>query len=69
MSKVTVTLTDVDTSAILDVLLATERYAERLYGNRRTDPGAQEAYNALAAIVLPLRDAMDTAIAEQVEQR
>ena len=62
MSRVVVTL-DAEASAVTDVLLAIEGFAERVYPDRRTDAEQQAGYNALGDIVLPLRAARDEALA------
>jgi hypothetical protein len=57
--RLTVTLVDVEVNAATDALLAIEAWDERV-----NLPGTHE-HNRLAAIVLPLRDARDRALAEQ----
>lgn len=58
-----VTLEDVTIGAALHTLLAIEGTAGRLFPDRATDPEQNRAYNALSKIVLPLRAAMDEAVA------
>jgi hypothetical protein len=59
--QVSVDLTDVPWGAAYDALLAIEGFAARVYPPdvRRNDPKSQQRYNDLAAVVLPLRDAVD----------
>lgn len=64
LTTVTVELKDVPSAAITRTLLAIESFAERMYYDRKTNPDSMEAYNSLASVVLPLRDARDKALAD-----
>jgi hypothetical protein len=57
---ITVTIT-AEWGALYDTLLAIEGYAERRYCARQHSAREQQRYNDLAAVVLPLRDAVDGA--------
>jgi hypothetical protein len=60
-----VILTDVKPGAASIALLAIERFADEIYADRATNDESQNARNDLAAIVLPLRAAMDAALARK----
>jgi hypothetical protein len=54
-----ITLTGVTPGAVLDTLLAIEWFADRVYFDRGRNPESAAGWDALAAIVLPLRAALD----------
>lgn len=53
------TLTNVTPGAVTDTLLAIEWFADRVYFDRGRNPESAAGWDALAAIVLPLRAALD----------
>lgn len=60
-----VTLKGVALGAATNALLAIEGFAERNFPNHGTDPEQARHRNELGTIVLPLRSAMDEAVAAE----